>query len=138
MPINQTIREHIVELLKKCEFRTFCDMYFANEFLWVIKGTSILSGTYNNKEQFFEKVINRLNSALLPGWKMHILNTYVENNAFIIEMRGEVKTKLGGDYSNEYCWILNFKDNKIVKLIAYYDSLLVNNTIFQYEKNKDN
>lgn len=134
MSITPVIKEDILQLLKQLELRKLCDTYFAKDFLWTIKGTSVLSGTYTDKEQFFEIVIHRLNQCLLPGWKMHILDHYADNNNFIVEMRGDVKTKAGKDYNNEYCWIFKFADGKVKHLIAYYDSLLVNNTLRENEK----
>jgi len=133
MTMNIELRQTILNLLQRCEFRKLCDDYFSDEFLWTIKGTSILSGTYTNKEIFFATVIERLNKVLLPGWKMHILHHYVDQDTLIVEMRGEVKAKNGQDYNNDYCWIFKFKLNKIVRLTAYYDSLLVNKTL---EENK--
>ena len=129
---NQT-QKHILDLLQQCEFRKLCDTYFADNFLWTIKGTSILSGEYHGGEEFFEKVINRLNKVILPGWKIHILSSYVDNDTFIIEMRGEMKAKNGEDYNNEYCWIFKFADNKVISITAYYDSLLVNKTLRENE-----
>ena len=134
LSISNEQKQGIIALLKNCEIRKLCDTYFDDNFLWTIKGTSILSGTYNNKEEFFEKVINRLNKLLSSGWRMHILNSYTDNNTLIIEMRGEVKTKNGADYNNEYCWIFKFNDkNKVANLTAYYDSLLVNKTLNENE-----
>lgn len=131
--ISNALKKDIVHLLEKCEFRKLCDAYCANEFLWTIKGTSILSGTYHDKDLFFDRVINRLNQCLLPGWKMHILGTYVADDVLIVEMRGEVKTKSDSDYNNEYCWIFKFNDNKVFSITAYYDSLLVNKTLSENE-----
>ncbi|MCK4608886.1 MAG: hypothetical protein KAT71_05360 [Gammaproteobacteria bacterium] len=129
MPIDNQTTQAIVKLLKNCQFKELCDTYFGNEFMWIIKGTSILSGIYSDQDVFFEKVINRLKDAVLPGWKMHILDAYVAGNVFIVEMRGEVKTKRGRNYNNEYCWIFKFDGKKIASVTAYYDSLLVNQTL---------
>jgi len=133
MSINQEIESDIIDMLKQCQFRKLCDTYFGDNFLWTIKGTSVLSGTYKDKEIFFDQVINRLNALLLPGWTMHILDSYVDNHTFIVEMKGEVKAKNGEDYNNEYCWIFKFRDNKIMSVTAYYDSLLVNKTLNENE-----
>lgn len=130
---NQT-QKHILELLKQCEFGKLCDTYFDDNFVWTIKGSSILSGEYHGKEEFFSKVLNRLNNVLLPEWKIHILNSYIDNDAFIVEMRGEMKAKNGRDYNNDYCWIFKFAKNKIVSVTAYYDSLLVDKTLIENEK----
>jgi len=125
--VTKDIQNNIIQYLKNCQFRQFCDDYFAEEFSWTICGTSLLSGHYNDKEDFFSKVINRLNNHILPGWTMDIKANYTVNNVFIIEMVGSARTKSEKDYNNEYCWILKFNDNsKITNLTAYYDSLLVN------------
>ena len=131
--LSKIVKNDIVELLKTCQFGELCDKYFSDNFLWVIKGSSVLSGTYNNKEEFLAKVISRLSSLIATGWKMNITNTYLDNEQriLIIEMQGVAKTITGGDYNNEYCWILQFDENynKVIKLTAYYDSLLVNQTL---------
>jgi ketosteroid isomerase-like protein len=61
------------------------------------------------------------------------LAVYIDKDIMITEMRGEVKTRKGGDYNNDYCWIFHFKDDKVIKLTAYYDSLLVNKTLQENE-----
>ncbi|MGD9107632.1 MAG: nuclear transport factor 2 family protein [Gammaproteobacteria bacterium] len=135
MTISKEIVDDIISLLKQCEFRKICDRYCADDFLWTIKGSSVLSGPYKSKDDFFERVIGRLNKVLLPEWKMHILDYYVDNDRdiFVVEMRGEMTAKNGADYNNEYCWIFKFSDNKIISITAYYDSLLVNKTLNENE-----
>ena len=134
MTINNETQEQIITFLKNCDFRSLVDIYFADDFLWIIKGSSILSGTYTNKDIFYAQVIKRLSNVLQADWRMHILEIYVAGNTLIVEMRGEVKAKNGQDYNNEYCWIFKFNDNnKIVSITAYYDSLLVNKTLAENE-----
>ena len=133
MSINNELVQKIILLLMKCDIKTLCNDYFADKFMWTIKGTSILSGTYTDKNAFFTQVLDRLNNILQPNWRMHIRNTYIANNTFIVEMRGEVKTKNGQDYNNDYCWIFKFANEKIISVTAYYDSLLVNKILNDYE-----
>ena len=127
--ISPTTQENIENLLINCDFRTLCDNYFADKFDWTIKGSSVLSGVYDDKERFFSQVINRLSNVVADDWKMHLLGTYIDGDVMIIEMRGEVKAKSGSDYNNDYCWIFHFNHDKVAKLTAYYDSLLVNKTL---------
>ena len=131
--LSKKIQDDIVTSLKECQFRALCDKYFHSDFLWVIKGTSEFSGEYRDKEDFFSRVIDRLNSLIAPGWKMHILTTYYDHKkrVLIVEFKGEAKTIMGGSYNNEYCWIFEFDPSfsKVIKLTAYYDGLLVNNTL---------
>jgi len=125
MDINNT-QQNIIDLLEKCEFKKICNLYFADNFKWTIKGSSVLSGIYTDKDAFFTKVLDRLTSVLQPKWDMHILNTYTDKDVLIVEMKGEVKAKSGDDYNNDYCWIFKFANEKIISVTAYYDSLLVN------------
>lgn len=130
MKINERIKADILNVLHRCDIHTLCNEYFANEFLWVIKGSSLISGTYTDKHIFLRDAIARLSSKLANNWVLHILDSYVDGNTLIVEMKGEVKTLKGGDYDNEYCWIMTFNDDmKITKLTAYYDSLLVDKTL---------
>ena len=126
MTIHNITVEKIIAILKECDFKTLCNTYFADNFMWTIKGSSILSGTYKDKATFFKQVLDRLSNILQPDWRMRILDTYIDNNVLVVEMRGEAKTKDGQDYNNDYCWIFKFANDKIISITAYYDSLLVN------------
>ena len=127
--INHHLKSTILSLLEHGEFKALCDNHFSSHFCWEIKGSSMLSGIYKDKKAFLEKVIMRLSRVIEHGWKMHILGTYIDGDTMIVEMRGKAQTKNGGHYNNEYCWIFHFRDNRIVHLTAYYDSLLVNQTL---------
>ncbi len=131
--VRKGIEQTILEQLKNCQFKLFCDTCFADDFHWIIRGSSILSGEYYGKEEFFNKVINRINSKVLPGWTMNIRDSYLLDNTFIVEMVGSANTINGKHYNNEYCWIMKFNENSKIKcLIAYYDSLLVNQTLLDH------
>ncbi|MGD9152773.1 MAG: hypothetical protein PVG30_03835 [Gammaproteobacteria bacterium] len=45
----------------------------------------------------------------------------------VVKFFGEHQVK------NEYCWIFKFRDDKIISITAYYDSLLVNKTLNENE-----
>ena len=132
MILETTVTE-VRSFLQNCKFRELCDRYFSPNFWWIIRGTSKLSGEYRDKEEFFSQVINPLNRLISPGWKMHLLEVYKDepNNVLIVEMKGEARTIWGGSYNNEYCWIFQFDKTgtQVIKLTAYYDSLLVNETL---------
>ena len=127
------MQQEIIDLLKRCDFKTLCNNYFADNFMWTIKGSSRLSGTYIDKNVFFMQVLDRLNNVLQPKWRMHIINTYTDDNVLIVEMKGEVKAKNSQDYNNDYCWIFKFANEKIISVTAYYDSLLVNKILNENE-----
>ena len=129
MSLPTEIQQDIIQHLEACQFRALSDKYFTDQFSWKIKGTSILSGTYDNIDYFFETVISRLSALIKPGWSMDILDTHISDNAMVIEMKGQAELKSGGTYNNEYCWIFKFQDNKLKSITAYYDSLLVNQTL---------
>ena len=45
------------------------------------------------------------------------------------EMIGKGETLSGQAYNNEYCWIMQVSDSKIIKARVYYDDVLVNSVL---------
>jgi ketosteroid isomerase-like protein len=129
MNIEPNTITKIIDQLKNCQFKDFVDNNFDPEFSWEIKGTSVLSGSYSCKDTFMKEVIGKISSKIKGQWTMNIHNHYNTKNVLIIEMTGSAITLDNNNYNNQYCWIMHFRENKIIHLTAYYDSLLVNKTL---------
>ena len=50
----------------------------------------------------------------------------------VVEARGEMRTKAGVPYNNEYCLIYRLKDGKIVEFREYCDSALTEAVLGKY------
>jgi uncharacterized protein len=50
----------------------------------------------------------------------------------VVEARGEMRTRAGVPYNNEYCLIYRLKDGKIVEFREYCDSALTEAVLGKY------
>jgi uncharacterized protein len=42
-----------------------------------------------------------------------------------VEARGRNRTKQGKTYENEYCWVIEMRDDKMVSIVEYADTALM-------------
>lgn len=122
-------KNKILSLLADADIKGFIDHHFADTFVWTITGRSDLSGTYHDRETFLNQVLGRLAAKTVGAWSMDIHQSYATDACLIVEMTGKAQTTDGNHYVNDYCWIMHFDHDKISKLVAYYDSLEVNQTL---------
>lgn len=61
--------------------------------------------------------------------KVHIDNIFSKGNMVACETHGTGKLKNGKDYNNVYCWILEFKDDKVFAIREYMDSYHVSTLV---------
>ncbi len=136
MSINPTQQQKIILLIEQFKIKQLCDEYFADDFLWVVKGSGLLSKTYTNKESYFQDALQRLSSKLASGATLQVIHSYTTENSLILELQGDMQTKSGKCYNNEYCWIIRFNDDKIVSITAYLDTLLLDNILLDDGQSK--
>jgi len=60
---------------------------------------------------------------------MDIHHIYVDGDTTIVEMSSIATAKKGHPYHNQYVWIQQFQDGKIVEARVYYDDVLVDKTM---------
>jgi hypothetical protein len=51
----------------------------------------------------------------------------------IAEVRGDVLTKRGERYDNEYCIVFRFRGNKIAEVVEYCDTDLIERVLGPYD-----
>jgi uncharacterized protein len=104
--------------------RAFVDS-MADDFCWTLTGTTNWSGTYRGKEA----VMNELMRPLFANFETRYINTaqrfIAEGDWVVVECRGNVQTKRGKRYDNQYCWVCRVEDGKLKEVIEYMDTELV-------------
>jgi len=118
-----------VALLEQGDMLGYLEQYVAEDVIWTITGTNVLSGTYRSRQEFIDQAIARLNQSLDGGIQMDIHNVYVDGDTAILEMTSIAQAKKGHPYHNEYIWIQRFYEGKVIEARVYYDDVLVNNTM---------
>lgn len=86
---------------------------------WIMRGTSPISGVWKSKQQYSSRVVDPINRKLKTRLFPKLLNIYQEGDVLTVLWEGKATAKDGTSYKNSYCWILEMKNAKIVKINAY-------------------
>jgi ketosteroid isomerase-like protein len=92
---------------------------------WIVMGTHPLAGHYTSKADFIAGTFAKLGKVLPTGTQLHVDNLIVDGDVAIVELHSEATAKNGFRFDNHYCWVCYFKDNTIVRVRAYLDSVMV-------------
>jgi uncharacterized protein len=101
---------------------SFFDL-LADNLQWTITGSTPLSKTYHSKKQFMDEVINPLNDRLAKLIVPKVTGIYADGDMVTVLWDGKATAKDGKPYNATYCWNMELKNNKIVKVIAFLDGI---------------
>lgn len=92
---------------------------------WTVMGTHPLAGRYRSKTDFIAGTFAKLSQVLPEGAQLHVTQVIVKNDAAVVELRSLATANNGMRFDNRYCWIVFFKNEKIVRVRAYLDFAMV-------------
>ena len=125
---NKKIVEHIYAELAKGNGAPFREA-MADDFTWIIKGSTAWSRAYRGKEA----VANELLRPLFAQFKDRYTNTaervLVDGEYVVVQCKGRVSTVAGEPYNNSYCLIIRMADGKMKELVEYLDTALVDRVL---------
>lgn len=99
--------------------------HVAGDVDWIVMGTHPLAGHYKSKADFIAGTFAKLGEVLPNGAQLHVDNLIVDGDVAIVELRSEAIARNGFRFDNHYCWVCYFKDETIVRVRAYLDSVMV-------------
>ena len=98
----------------------------AEDFTWELKGRGPWAGRYEGKAAVRERLFKPLFAQFETTYRNHATRFIAEGDVVVVECRGDVMTKRGQPYCNEYCYVCTFgADGKMTELIEYLDTQLV-------------
>ncbi len=121
---NQKLLEHAFAQTARGDGRAFLDA-LADDAVWRIIGSTAWSQTYLGKKRIVENLLKPLNAQ----FSTH--NTIVAHHFLsaaeyvVVQARGKNMTRAGKEYENSYCWIFRFARGKVVELMEYADTALI-------------
>ncbi|AAM04423.1 predicted protein [Methanosarcina acetivorans C2A] len=95
----------------------------ADDMEWTIIGSSPVSKTYTNRKQFLEEVITPLNERLSVKIVPRVRGIYADGDMVIALWDGKATAKDGKPYNNTYSWYMTMKNGRIVKVVAFLDTI---------------
>jgi uncharacterized protein len=101
----------------------------SDEVVWTIKGTTPWSKKYVGKGAVLKDLLGPL-SAQLSGANTITASRFIgEGDVVVVEGQGHNRTTKGKEYANTYCWVFRFQDEKVVELIEYTDTALIESAL---------
>lgn len=105
-------------LLEKC----------APDIQFYVIGATRYSGLFRGKQEFFERVLQPLGQQRGSAYREKIIRLVGEGDCVIVESCGEMTTKDGMPYNNEYAQIFEIEHGLVAQWRCYLDTELLSST----------
>ena len=110
--------------------------HLADDVLIRVSGQYSWSQTFKGKEAALRDLYGVVRSRTTGLRKTIPLRFIADGDIVVIEARGEMMSKAGVPYNNEYCLIYRLRDRKIVEMTEYQDSTLCERVLGPYRENQ--
>jgi ketosteroid isomerase-like protein len=96
----------------------------ANEVSMTVTGQYSWSQTFRGKEALVRDLYGHLATLLAEGRRTIPLRFIADDDLVVVEGKGDMRTKAGVSYNNDYCLIYRLREGRIVEIREYCDSVL--------------
>ncbi len=120
---KQTMQAIFAELAKG-NGQPFVDA-MRDDFAWTISGQGPWGRTWRGKAAVRGELFRPLFAQFATPYRNSASRLLAEGNVVVVECKGNVETKSGQRYDNDYCYVCTFADDgKLVALTEYMDTAL--------------
>jgi uncharacterized protein len=96
-----------------------------DDFAWTISGQGPWSRTWRGKDVVRTGLFRPLFAQFATTYRNTASSLIAEGDTVVVECKGDVITKQGDRYENDYCYVCRFSDDgKLIALTEYMDSAL--------------
>jgi uncharacterized protein len=99
--------------------------HVADDVDWIVMGTHPLAGHYTSKSAFITGTFDKLGKVLPNGAQLTVDDLLVKDDQAVVELRSGATARNGMRFDNRYCWVVYFRNELIVRVRAYLDSVMV-------------
>lgn len=103
------------------------------DYVWRFPGHYSWAKRFEGQAAVQQNLIKPLYALFATQYKSHAINIMAEGDSVVAEVRGDVMTKAGQRYNNEYCMIFKFRNSKIIEVVEYCDTDLIERVLGKYE-----
>ena len=97
----------------------------AEDLRFTLIGTTKLSGVYNSRKDFVDRIMAPLGAQLEGALIITIDNLIADGDFVVVQSHGKSMTRKGIAYNNTYCQVFRIGDGKIREATEYLDTELV-------------
>jgi uncharacterized protein len=112
--------------------RTLFVESLADDVTMRVTGQYSWSQTFKGKEALPRDLYGYLGTLVAEGRRTIAQRFIADGDHVVVEAVGEMRTKAGVPYNNDYCLIYRLKDGKIVEIREYCDSALTEKILGKY------
>ena len=98
--------------------------HLADDVVMRVSGQNSWSHTFTGKQSVLRDLFGVVRERTSGVRKTIPLRFVADDDVVVIEARGEMTSRTGAPYNNEYCLIYRLRDGKIVEITEYNDSVL--------------
>lgn len=98
--------------------------HLADDVVMRVSGQYSWSRTFTGKQSVLRDLFGVVRERTTGTRKTIPLRFIADGDHVVVEARGEMTSKSGVPYNNEYCLIYRLRDRKIVEITEYQDSTL--------------
>ena len=103
------------------------------DYVWRFPGHCSWSKCFTGQEEVRTKLLKPLFALFATEYRAQAINLVAEGDYVVDEVRGDVQTKSGKRYNNEYCFVFRFRDDKIAEVVEYCDTDLEERVLGNYD-----
>jgi ketosteroid isomerase-like protein len=103
------------------------------DYIWRLAGHSSWSRRFEGQDAIRARLLKPLFTLFGTQYRAQAVNLVAEGDFVVAEVRGDVLTKGGRRYDNEYCIVFRFRGNKIAEVVEYCDTDLIERVLGPYE-----
>jgi len=89
------------------------------DYIWRFPGHCSWSKRFSGQEEVRSRLLKPLFALFATEYKAKAINLIAEGDTVVAEVRGDVQTKTGKRYNNEYCFLFRFRGDKIAEIVEY-------------------
>lgn len=105
----------------------------APDYVWRLAGHCSWSKRFAGQQDVRTNLLRPLFALFATQYRARATSIVAEGDVVIAEVRGDVMTKAGERYNNEYCLVFRFREGRIIEIVEYCDTDLIERVLGPYE-----
>jgi hypothetical protein len=131
---NKKLMQEIFAAVARGERGAYVDR-LADDVIMTVTGQYSWSRTFRGKESVMRDLYGYVASRVNEGRRTIPIRVLADEDWVVVEAVGEMTTREGVRYDNQYCLLYRLRDGKIVEIREYNDSILCERVLGPYPVN---
>lgn len=132
---NKKLMQEIFAAVARGERTAYVDR-LADDVIMTVTGQYSWSRTFRGKESVMRDLYGYVASRVNEGRRTIPIRVLADEDWVVVEAVGDMTTREGTRYDNQYCLLYRLRDGKIVEIREYNDSILCERVLGPYPVNR--